>query len=289
MATGQLLGLDVSGTLEVTSCFPFIHREATQPQRMNNKYQENQEELMEAEARDYQYEMLKALREVNVDCNAVGWYCSIWQEGYLSSNVIETQYDYQKELGSNAVCLVFDPLKTTHGKLWLRAFRLKQKFMQMYKAADFTQEAIKENRLTYDDVFEELPVVIHNNTLIDVFISELAESRHFNDHTSLEDTHELETTGYISYSFEGLVDGCDDLQQSWQKYLYDHRKWKQSEMYKEAGSKSLGKPSRLDSILLSKQMMNHCDYLEEFGTQNFENLYFADTLQKVNDISGGSN
>lgn len=27
---------------------------------------------------------------------AVGWYCSIWQEGYLSTNVIETQYDYQK-------------------------------------------------------------------------------------------------------------------------------------------------------------------------------------------------
>uniref|UniRef100_A0A7S1I9R5 MPN domain-containing protein n=1 Tax=Eutreptiella gymnastica TaxID=73025 RepID=A0A7S1I9R5_9EUGL len=273
MATGQLLGLDVAESLEVTNCFPFIHREA--------EFRDGQEEEAEREARDYQYEMLKSLREVNVDCNAVGWYCSIWQEGYLSTNVIETQYDYQKELGANAVCLVFDPLKTTQGKLCIKALRLKKKFMDMYKAGDFTQEAIKENKLTYEDIFEELPLQIKNNSLTDVFISELAGSKYFNDHSCLEDSPELETTGYISYGLEGVVEGCDDLQQTTQKYLYDHRKWKQSQSYHEAGQKPVTKPSRLESILLSKQMMNHCTYLEELGTANFQNLYFADALQKV--------
>lgn len=273
MATGQLLGLDVGQQLEVTASFPFIHRE--------NEDQQPDEEN-EREARDYQYEMLKALREVNVDCNAVGWYCSIWQEGYLSSSVIETQYDYQKELGRNAICLVFDPLKTTHGKLWLKALRLQDKFMQMYKAGDFTQEAIKENRLTHDDIFQELPVTIHNNCLVDMFIKELSLSKQFMEQAGVEEGHELETTGYISYSLEGLVEGTEDLQQSWQKYLYDHKKWKNTEMYKDAKG-PVPKPSRLESILLSKQMMNHCSYLEEFGLRNFENLYFADTIQKVNE------
>lgn len=32
--------------------------------------QDQQDEEVEREARDYQYEMLKALRDVNVDCNA---------------------------------------------------------------------------------------------------------------------------------------------------------------------------------------------------------------------------
>ena len=27
------------------------------------------------------------------------------------------------------------------------------------------------------------------------------------------------------------MEGCDDLQQTTQKYLYDHRKWKQSQTY----------------------------------------------------------
>ncbi len=52
-----------------------------------------------------------------------------------------------QELGPNAICLVFDPLKTTHGKLWLKALRLQDKFMQMYKAGDFTQEAYGAPRL----------------------------------------------------------------------------------------------------------------------------------------------
>eukprot|EP00668_Euglena_longa_P048270 GGOE01065338.1.p1 GENE.GGOE01065338.1~~GGOE01065338.1.p1 ORF type:complete len:345 (+),score=141.15 GGOE01065338.1:61-1035(+) len=274
MATGQLLGLDVGSQLEVTSCFPFIHRESD----------EQQDEENEREARDYQYEMLRALREVNVDCNTVGWYCSIWQEGYLTTNVIETQYDYQKELGPNVICLVFDPLKTTHGKLWLKALRLQEKFMRMYKAGDFTQEAIKENRLTHEDVFQELPLTIHNNSLVDVFIRELAASKQFAEQSMVEDAQELETTGYMSYSLEGLVDGIEDLQASWQRYLYDHKKWKNAETYKEAGPKTPApKPSRLDSILLSKQMTNHCAYLEDLGLRNFENLYFADTIQKVNE------
>lgn len=37
---------------------------------------------------------------------------------------------------------------------------------------------------------------------------------------------------YISYSLEGLVEGIEDLQGSWQRYLYDHKKWKNAEMYK---------------------------------------------------------
>jgi translation initiation factor 3 subunit H len=272
MATGQLLGLDVGTQLEVTSCFPFIQRES----------EDQQDEEVEREARDYQYEMLKALRDVNVDCNAVGWYCSIWQEGYLSTNVIETQYDYQKELGPNAICLVLDPLKTTHGKLWLRALRLQDKFMQMYKAGDFTQEMIKEKRLTQDEIFQELPITIHNNCLVDAFVRELATSREFTDPGAPEDAQELDTTGYLCYGLEGLVEGVEDLQGSWQRYMYDHKKWRNAELYKDAAAKGPApKPSRLDSMLLSKQMMNHCNYLERVGLRNFENLYFAETIHKV--------
>jgi hypothetical protein len=80
------------------------------------------------------------------------------------------------------------------------------------------------------------------------------------------------------------VDGADELQATWQKYLYDQKRWKQQEMYKDAGSKTqASKPSRLDSMLISKQMINHCSYLEDFGMRNFENLYFADTIQRVSD------
>ncbi|XP_022642185.1 eukaryotic translation initiation factor 3 subunit H-like [Vigna radiata var. radiata] len=58
----QLLGLDVGSVLEVTNCFPFPMRE--------------EDEEIEADDANYQLEMIRFLREVNVDNNIVGWYQS---------------------------------------------------------------------------------------------------------------------------------------------------------------------------------------------------------------------
>ncbi|KAK1281889.1 Eukaryotic translation initiation factor 3 subunit H [Acorus calamus] len=59
LVTGQLLGLDVGSVLEVTNCFPFPIRE--------------EDEELEADGANYQLEMMRCLREVNVDNNTVGW------------------------------------------------------------------------------------------------------------------------------------------------------------------------------------------------------------------------
>jgi translation initiation factor 3 subunit H len=274
MVTGQLLGLDVGDTLEVTASFPFIYKG-------DEMKTEQQEEEFEHESRDYQYEMMRQLREVNVDSNAVGWYCSTWLESVLNLSVIETQFSYQTELGSNCVCLVYDPLKTTHGKLCIKALRLKDSFMKLYKAQDFTQETIKERKLGADDIFEELPIVIHNNSLIDAFVAELGDNKTFVQQAALDANFKLDTTGYITKSFESVVDGIDDLWQSFQRYVMDQKRYKQSELYGKDTDRKAPKPSRLDSLLIGKQIMNHCSYLEETTLDNFENLYFADTLQKV--------
>ncbi|KDO44069.1 hypothetical protein CISIN_1g034084mg [Citrus sinensis] len=57
LVTGQLLGLDVGSVLEVTNCFPFPE----------------EDEEIEADGANYQLEMMRCLREVNVDNNTVGW------------------------------------------------------------------------------------------------------------------------------------------------------------------------------------------------------------------------
>ncbi|KAL5723778.1 zeta-carotene isomerase [Ranunculus cassubicifolius] len=59
LVTGQLLGLDVGSVLQVTNCFPFPTRD--------------DDEELEADGANYQLEMMRCLREVNVDNNTVGW------------------------------------------------------------------------------------------------------------------------------------------------------------------------------------------------------------------------
>lgn len=87
LVTGQLLGLDIGNTLEVTNCFPFP------------KTPEDPEQPEETDSgAEYQIEMMRCLREVNVDNNTVGWYTSTFLGSFLNEAMIETQINYQVSL-----------------------------------------------------------------------------------------------------------------------------------------------------------------------------------------------
>lgn len=112
LVTGQLLGLDVGQTLEVTDCFPFpvsslprsssqtsrggsnlhvaqgmqmlpvLHRRGLAISLCNQSLRldifcsvksRNDEEDGEGDGASYQLDMMRCLREVNVDNNTVGW------------------------------------------------------------------------------------------------------------------------------------------------------------------------------------------------------------------------
>lgn len=91
LVTGQLLGLDVGSVLEVTNCFPFPVCNYFSYGYLFNFYVcykncqmflyylrimlqiREEDEEVEAEGANYQLEMMRCLREVNVDNNTVGW------------------------------------------------------------------------------------------------------------------------------------------------------------------------------------------------------------------------
>lgn len=91
--TGQLLGLDQENTLSITHSFPF-------PSSSNEDETED--------SAQYQLDMMRCLREANVDHNTVGWYqCVPKDGGWWNANLIETQWNYQKTLGDKCVMLVY--------------------------------------------------------------------------------------------------------------------------------------------------------------------------------------
>lgn len=127
--TGQLLGLDIGRTLEVTSCFPFPSRDDADLAPEDDK-----------DGAEYQVEMMRCLRNVNVDNNTVGWYQSTHLGSHMTESCLEHQFHYQEHI-RNCVVLVFDPMQTTVGHLHLRAFRLTDAFMALYREKKFTPDA----------------------------------------------------------------------------------------------------------------------------------------------------
>ncbi|KAG2415560.1 hypothetical protein HFD88_006751 [Aspergillus terreus] len=173
-ATGSIVGMDAEGTLEITNSFPFPVVEMPAESHFDNTAPNPAAAAPRAKANTvYQAEMIRMLREVNVDANNVGWYTSANMGNFVNMNVIENQYFYQKEMNERTVALVHDVSRSAQGSLSLRAFRLSPKFMAAFKENKFTAEELQKSGLRYQDIFVELPVEIHNSHLITTFLHQL--------------------------------------------------------------------------------------------------------------------
>lgn len=145
-ATGALVGMDVNGTLEVTNSFQFPSIDTPQTDSHNDNHNHSQTNHAAAAPRAkanaaYQNEMIKLLREVNVDANNVGWYTSTNMGNFVNLNTIENQFFFQKEMNETTVALVHDVSRSSQGTLNLRAFRLSPSFVTAYRESKFTVES----------------------------------------------------------------------------------------------------------------------------------------------------
>lgn len=146
-ATGCLVGMDVSSNsgqqLQVTNSFPFPASVPEQPQ--DQFYPTDAATLAAAAPRaksnvSYQNEMIKLLREVNVDAQSVGWYTSTNMGNFINQNFIENQVYFQKAADEKTIALVFDVSRSSAGSLNIKAYRLSPSFMASFREGKFTTE-----------------------------------------------------------------------------------------------------------------------------------------------------
>ncbi|KAB5527570.1 hypothetical protein DKX38_021417 [Salix brachista] len=277
LVTGQLLGLDVGSVLEVTNCFPFPIRE--------------EDEEIEAEGANYQLEMMRCLREVNVDNNTVGWYQSMLFGCFQTVELIETFMNYQENI-KRCVCIIYDPSRANQGVLALKALKLSDSFMDLYRSNNFTGEKLREKNLSWVDIFEEIPIKVSNSALISAFMTELEDDTPVTqcDYDRLQ----LSTSPYLERNVEFLIECMDDLSIEQQKFQYYYRNlsrqqaqqqaWLQKRRSENMSRKAAGEeplpeedpsnpvfkpilePSRLDSFLITNQMANYCNQINGYVT-----------------------
>merc|ERR1711990_499450 len=294
LVTGQLLGLDYDQTLEVTNCFPFPST------------REVDSEDFEAEGgADYQMDMMRALRDVNVDNNTVGWYHSTYLGSHITEELISTQANYQENI-PKCVCLIFDPMKTAQGNLALKAVRLTDSFLALYKGGEFTLDSILKAGVSADDIFEELPIVVRNSNLIKAFLLQMDETRQ----RKSDDTEGgVVSNPFLEKNLECMIDSIDDLAQESARFQYYQRalgrhsaqqsgilakRKQENEQRKRQGLppladddlannpafKPLPEPSRLDSLLVNTQISNFCQQINQYCGQSFNKHFLINALRQ---------
>jgi len=283
---GVLLGLVENNRLEVTNCFPFPrHTE--------------EEEFDEVH---YQMEMMRNLRHVNIDHLHVGWYQSSTFGSFINRALLDSQFNYQHSI-EESIVIVYDPLKTSKGHLSVKALRLTPTTMELYKEGDFSPDSVKKAGLSFEQMFEEVPVVIKNSHLINALCCELEEAKPDENPYNFLD---LATSSVLEKNVKSLMESVDEMSQdankffNYQRQLIRQQQAKQQFMAKRQTENQLRQargeqplpdddinrmfkppqpPPRLDSLLLSQQINCYVEQITEFATQSFGKLFMADSLQ----------
>ena len=262
MVTGSLLGLTSGkGILAVTHSFP----------NADSSRAGADEDADGMEGHDFQIEMMRMLREVNVDNNCVGWYQSMYLGIYSTANVLENQLSYQTELSPNAVVLLYDPMQTSHGNLVLKCLRLTDECVAL-KNKD-SNAFIEPSR-----IFEAVPVKLVNPGLVRAYLAQSA-TLYEQQATVALDRLDMSTNPYLEKHLEFLCSWVDDLAVEQQKFQYYARQLARQDK-KSSSAARPEVPRRMESLLIANQIRSYVDQMDSFSSAGLSKLYLAGGLHK---------
>ncbi|CAG9463120.1 unnamed protein product [Pedinophyceae sp. YPF-701] len=290
--TGQLLGLDVGQTLEITDCFPFPGT--------------GEDGGAEEEGANYQLEMMRCLREINIDNNTVGWYQSTGEGSFQTVELIRTFVDFQASI-KRCICVVYEPQLQELGQLPIRAVKLTDKFLKVFQEGVFTLEKLAETQLSWSEVFQEVPIRIHNSPLAVALMAELEA----NGSVSQLDENRLQVGvgHFLGRNVAHLGELMDDLlveQQKTQNYhrlvarqqihmdTFRQRRRQENLERKARGEeplpeedptafKPVEQPSQLDNLLITNQLAAYCAQMNSFTSQALSRLQLASRFASEED------
>lgn len=261
--------------------------------------------MEEAEGANYQLEMLHCLRDVNVDSNTVGWYQSTYLGSYHTEQLIETFLNYAESI-KRCVCIIYDPTRSAQGSLALKAIRLTDQFMEMYKGMELSAEKIFEKKLAWSDIFVEIPIEVRNSALVTGLMQLVGSDAPV---TQVDfDRFNVSTNPFLEKNLEFLVECMDDLsyeaqrvnqhQRNLQRLQVQQAQWIQKRRQENLQRKAAGQeplpeedpsnpifkpvpePSRLDSLLITNQIANYCSQINQFSSQSLNKLYLMQGIQR---------
>ncbi|WZN66658.1 subunit H of translation initiation factor 3 [Chloropicon roscoffensis] len=285
--TGQLLGLDIGSTLEITYAFPF-------PTKLEDG------EAEEDDGSSFQLEMMRCLREVNVDNNTVGWYQSTFVGSYQTLEIVETFMSYQESI-KRCVCVVYDPQGAAQGAFGLKVLKLKEKFLQLFKEGKCNATTLNQEGVTSKDIFVELPITVNNSSLVSAMFQVLETDQRADRRQT--DRLAFVETDLLERNLEFMMDSVDEYHgKIYQVSQYhrmsarhelQHQQWLQKRRQENAARRAAGddplteedpnyapltEPSRMESFLIANQTTNFSEKVAVAGGQTLQKLGVMESL-----------
>ncbi|KTF73167.1 hypothetical protein cypCar_00042332, partial [Cyprinus carpio] len=143
---------------------------------------------------------------------------------------------------------------------------------------------LKKASVGYENMFEEVPIVIKNSHLINVLLWELE------DKSTAADKHELLNLSSSNLSLMRTNEEVIAAQ-------YIQRRQQENAQRQSRGEPPLPEedlskmfkppqpPPRMDTLLIASQLSTYCQTIKEFTSQNLGKLFMAEALQGTSSYS----
>jgi translation initiation factor 3 subunit H len=122
---------------------------------------------------------------------------------------------------------MYRPTRTNFQAPQLTAIRLTKEFMAFYSQKSYNGKAVKEHGLSYENIFEILPIVVKNSFLLSAALKGLSLSCGSISEKAIFDQHVFSSDRFVERKLEALIDTTEDEGQEiwrWQTWQRGYQK-----------------------------------------------------------------
>lgn len=270
--SGSLLGFeDDNGDLDITHAYPYPYPDQYEGGSLRSK-----------SGNKYQQEILESLQELGHGIEFQGWFQSTVSGNYVNHAVVDALA--QQQLAKKNSFILIHNISSINKDVDLKALRLTENFIGAYLDGKWKTKDLDIHSLSYNNIFEEIPVEVSSQSLVNAFFASVGPSEPTTDEfDNLNLSSTQNATAQLLESLYSQVDSYNFDQTNFNYY--------QRQLQKEVSKINQWKQQRkLDNYERAKKGEPELDVDEwqklfklPIGPSRYNNLLHSEAIDELAD------
>lgn len=268
--SGSLLGFGDNGSIDITHAYPFPYPDQYEGGLFRSK-----------SGSKYQQEILDALKSLNIGVEFQGWFQATVSGNVVTSTLVDSVA--QQQLKNKDSFLLVINMASVGKELELKAVRLSENFLQTYLDGKWKTKDLENNKLSYLNIFDEVPLHIHNQHLVNLF---LANSKRTVDEHEFDNLNFSSNSNIATQLLENLYSQIDSFNFDQTNFNYYQRQL-QKEQTKILQWKQARKNENQERAKRGEPELSLDDWHSQFrlpqGPSRFNNTLYSRAIDELAD------
>lgn len=156
--SGTLLGFeDDEGSIDISHAFPFPYPDQYEGGSFKSR-----------SGAKYQQEILDSLKGLGYGLEFQGWFQSTISGNFVTTQLVEGLA--QQQLTNKNAFIIIHNMSSVGKEIELKCLRLSENFIGAYLDGKWKSKELENNKLSFLNIFDEIPIQVHNQHLVDMYL-----------------------------------------------------------------------------------------------------------------------